>query len=280
LLFFTQEKGITDKDISEHLNELETKKIVFKLGDFYALKNDSEFSERRIRGNNNAKKMLEIAKKKSQFIARFPYVKGVFISGSLSKNYIDEDGDIDYFLITKPNRLWIARTLLVLYKKVFLFNSRKYFCVNYFIDENNLEIEEKNLFTATEISTLLPMVNETLYHDFMIANNWVKSFYPESTLQNENKIYSLKKGVFTKMVQSILNTKFGDVLDTFFMRKTLKRWQKKFKKFTPQEFELLMRTNKRVSKHHPSDFQTKVITSYENRVKDILKTYNIESLNS
>ena len=88
------------------------------------------------------------------------------ISGSLSKGYYDDDGDIDFFIITSPKRLWIARTFLILYKKIFLLNSRKYFCVNYFISSNALEIEEKNIFTATELTTLLPMFGNGSFHKF------------------------------------------------------------------------------------------------------------------
>ena len=68
--------------------------------------------------------------KRAKFISKFPYIENVSISGALSKNYYNNDGDIDFFLITQPNRLWIARTLLIIYKKMFLLNSRKYFCVN------------------------------------------------------------------------------------------------------------------------------------------------------
>ncbi|MEZ5195381.1 MAG: hypothetical protein R2764_02960 [Bacteroidales bacterium] len=83
------------------------------------------------------------AKRFSTFISNFPYVRGISLSGSLSKGYIGDDPDIDYFIITKENRLWLSCTMLIAFKKIFLFNSCKYFCVNYFIDTNNLEIEEK-----------------------------------------------------------------------------------------------------------------------------------------
>src|SRR5690606_3777846 len=104
------------------------------------------------RGNLMANKFSDIARKKAKLISQFPFVRGVMASGSLSKGYADEKSDIDFFIITIPNRLWIARTLLVLYKRIFLLNSHKFFCVNYFVDEKHLGIEEKNLFTATELA--------------------------------------------------------------------------------------------------------------------------------
>ncbi len=91
-----------------------------------------------------------------------------------------EDGDIDFFIITKADRLWICRTLLVLYKKVFLLNSRKYFCVNYFVDENNLKIKDKNMFTAIEVKHLLSVYNPELIGHFKEINNWTNEFIPGS----------------------------------------------------------------------------------------------------
>ena len=79
----------------------------------------------------------------TKFISKFPYVRAILLSGSISKGYMDKDSDVDYFIITQPNRLWVTRLLLMLFKKIFLFNSRKVFCINYFVDSEKLEIEEK-----------------------------------------------------------------------------------------------------------------------------------------
>ena len=85
----------------------------------------------------------------------FPFVRGVFLSGSISKGFMSESDDIDYFIITAPGRLWLTRTLLILFKKIFLFNSFRNFCLNYFIDSENLYIPEHNRYTATEIVFLI-----------------------------------------------------------------------------------------------------------------------------
>ncbi len=92
---------------------------------------------------------------------------------------MDERSDLDFFIITAPNRLWIARTLLVLYKRVFLANSHKHFCVNYFIDEKHLEIEEKNLFTATELATVIPLYGSKQYENLQGVNSWLARILPQ-----------------------------------------------------------------------------------------------------
>jgi len=87
------------------------------LGEFYCLFNNYALAERRKKGNDAAAKLLKKADKAANFIAAFPFVKGVAISGSLSKKFADEDADIDFFIITAANRLWLARTFLHLFLK-------------------------------------------------------------------------------------------------------------------------------------------------------------------
>jgi len=269
----------TRLNLDDELHWLVEAKLIFFLDGYYALRDDMTLVRKRVAGDHRAKSYIEQAFKKSRLIAKFPYVRGVFISGSLSKGTMTEDGDIDYFIVTAPNRLWIARTLLIAYKKVFLLNSRKYFCINYLIDDETLEIQHKNRFTATELVTLWPIVNRVLYQDLVKENSWVDSFYPEYFEGNDRGSMDVKSGFLKKTLESILDLKWGDVLDDFFMKLTLSRWRKKFPHMEKDDFDVALKTTKRVSKHHPSHFQKKVLEGYTHRISDLeLKMNEIQSV--
>ncbi|MBL4670060.1 MAG: hypothetical protein JKY30_12470 [Flavobacteriales bacterium] len=175
------------------------------------------------------------------------------------------DGDIDYFIITAANRLWICRSFLVLFKKTFLLNSKKYFCVNYFVDENNLEIHDQNMFTAIEISYLIPVYNEAIISQLKEKNSWTKDYFPNfhHPFNFPLKTNSIKG---SKIIEIILQDSFADKLDLWLMKKTFKRWENKFKHFNKEKFELTMRTNRGVSKHHPQDFQNRVLADLKERM--------------
>jgi len=120
---------------------LMAERAVYKFDNFYTLKNDLGIAKRRSAGNKKAAELIQVAKRVGSFLIRFPYVRGIGISGSLSKNFADEQSDIDLFIITAGNRLWVARTILHFFKKMtFLVNKQHLFCMNYFIDEQALEI--------------------------------------------------------------------------------------------------------------------------------------------
>ena len=171
-------KGLSKDQVRLDLNNLVDNSIIYKANDLYSLKNDPVAIIKRKEGTQRTIDFKEKAIKRAKLIGKFPYVRAVFISGSFSKGYMPIDGDIDYFVITKHNRMWLARTLIILYKKVFLFNSRKFFCVNYFLGEKDLNIDQKNIFTATEIFTLKPIINKDLYKNLLKENQWIELFWP------------------------------------------------------------------------------------------------------
>jgi hypothetical protein len=107
-LFF--EKCSLDNVMIE-VDELVHKRKIYRVGDSILLDNIPELVKRRDRGREKALKLWKVAQVVSHLMKRFPYVRGIFISGALAKLYMDRDTDIDFFIITKPERLWICRTI-------------------------------------------------------------------------------------------------------------------------------------------------------------------------
>jgi hypothetical protein len=273
---FTYTNISSKEEVKKQLSVLLDKKIVFKTDNYYTNGSTPELVSRRIKGNKMANEIMPKAIKISRKIAKFPFVESVNLSGSLSKGYYDLEDDIDFFIITKPNRLWIARTLLILYKKVFLLNSKKHFCVNYFISSNNLEISERNRFTATEMTTLIPVYGSTFYRKLLDANKWVADYFPNQKNTYNTSLRTVKKPILTLIIESILNTKAGCFIDDYFRKITLQKWNIKFNHLEKNDFNIAMKSTKNISKHHPQNFQKKVITQLEIDYKNITEKYQLE----
>ena len=269
--------SIGEKDVIESLETLNKQHHVFKFGEFYSVRPVAENVSRRLNGNKEAQKFLPIALKQSDLISRFPYVRAVMASGSLSKDYMDENCDLDFFIITTPRRLWICRTLLVLYKRLFLKNSHKLFCVNYFVDSEHLEIEEKNLFTATELATVIPLYGSSYYRQLHEKNyEWLIRFFPNFKPRMVDKTVS-KPETLKNFAEKIIDIFFGNLLDKAFMRLTLKRWKKIYNTgYTEKEFNIAFKTKPYASKNHPRNFQKKVMDAYQQRLEWFGKKIEME----
>ncbi len=272
--FSGSKSDISYETLHQILGELESDGLIQLHNNHACIFGVENKIERREIAAEKAEKLFDKAVRVSTFIQKFPFIEGVGISGSLSKGILHDDGDFDFFIIVKPNRVWVARTLLILYKKVFLLNSRKYFCVNYFIDSDHLEIEEKNRFTAVEISTLIPVCGE-VFDAFYTANRWANDYFPGNARTPFDTKHP-KKPIWSKMLQGILQGGLGNWADKRAMKLTLNRWQKKFGAFDDQKFELTMKSRRYVSKHHPNDFQNKVLTKFDTLRQEYIKQHSEE----
>ena len=268
--------GLKNKErIQEDLDDLVSRNIIVKVNDYYLAGNNPNHIEKRIRGNEMAVTALIKAKERAAFIAKFPFVEAVGVSGSLSKGYYDKDSDIDFFVITKPHKLWLCRTFLMLYKKIFLMNSRKFFCINYFMSSSSLEVQEKNRFTATEIKTLIPFQGKKAFAEFYSRNEWVSDIFAEFVPQLET-IEDVRKPKAVKFAEIIFDSKVGAIIDNLFKNITVGFWKMKFKEMAHADFKIALKSTQHVSKHHPLNFQKKVITALNEKYEEIKRNHNIE----
>ena len=267
--------GDTKHSVFEELEVLVSSGIVYNNNKFYSINHNSHLIPKRIEGNKRAIKKMKTAKLYSRFISHFPYVRGVFLSGSISKGYMDEKADIDYFIITAPNRLWITRILLVFFKKMFLLNSYKFFCINYFISTAELEIEEKNIYTAIELATLIPIYGADVYNEFYGANQWIKNYVPNYPKRDVNNLPASKKKIFQKVVESLLNNRLGDYVDDKIMKIFIRFDEKRYGELDEDIFRLAFKTRKNISKHHPNFFQKRVLESLRKKLEQLELKHNI-----
>ncbi len=244
--------------------------LIFRLGDFYSIKNDETAISRRVKGNKEAEKYIPMARRRAEFISQFPFVRAVMASGSLSKGYMDEKSDLDFFVVTAPNRLWIARTVFVLYRKMFVpFSRYKEFCTNYFLASDKLEIEEKNIFTATELATLIPLCNLDLYFKLMSDNHWMHDCLPNFRVKEDWNLNSAGETGFKALAEKIIDVLFGRQFNQFLMNVTLRRLKRKHSsRFSNSDFSLALKTKPYVSKVHLGNNQTRVLSLLQEKIKE------------
>jgi hypothetical protein len=265
---FLRINSVTEKDVIQSLDALAEQGQVSKFGEFYSLQPTESTVMRRVKGNQEAQRCFPLAQRKARFISHFPFVRSVLASGSFSKEYMDENSDLDFFIVTAPCRLWISRTLLVLYKRLFLNNSHKHFCVNYFVDSDHLEIEEKNLFTATELATVIPLYGAEFYQQLIAKNrSWLMEYFPNFKPRPSLDVPLHQNSLFKGIIESIFNLMAGKFLNSFFMRLTRRRWQQLYASSYPaDDFNVAFKTKEYVSKNHPRHFQKKVMDQYREQL--------------
>jgi hypothetical protein len=252
-------------EIKAILDNMEHTGKVFRFNEFYSL---SPFMEEQVylrkQANELALKKIKAARICAGIINSFPFVRFVGISGSMSKGYASPNSDFDFFIITEANRLWICRTLLHLFKKLtFIVKRQHSFCMNYFIDTTDLEIEEKNIFTAIELSSLTPVHGARAYAQLQNSNrDWVTSLLPNGYVRFNKPVPVFnKKSIAKRFAEFLLDRCFADKLNEKLMLITDYRWRKKWtnKNYPMTEYDLAFKTTLHISKNHPANHQKRVL---------------------
>lgn len=257
--------------ITQGLQELSVESRIYKFDDYYSLQDNYSIIQRRKKGNLKAWAVLRSAENIASFLSSFPFVRGVAVSGSLSKNYADEHSDIDFFIITAKNRLWLARTLMHIFKKIaILFRKQDFFCMNYYIDEEALQIREKNIYTAIEVATLLPLRGIDCFRRFYENNRWYRHYLPNHSMRI-SYVKEARKPILKGIAEFVFNNPFGNLLDYLLMKLTARRWEAKSRKGRTNKggVKMGMDCSKHYAKPDPENFQKQLLEIYGKRIQNL-----------
>ena len=109
-------------------------------------------------------------------ICAMPYVRMVALSGSIAHLNLDRDGDLDLFIVTRGRHAWSVTVAVILLSKIM--RRRRIVCANYAVADTNLAFGQPDLFTASQIIGLRPIVGSDLYRFLLAKNPFVYRFYP------------------------------------------------------------------------------------------------------
>jgi hypothetical protein len=109
-------------------------------------------------------------------ICAMPYVRLVALSGSIAHLNLDGAGDLDLFIVTRGRRVWSVAVAVVVLAK--LMRRRRIVCANFTIADSRLALEQQDLFTASQVIHLKPLIGRDVYDQLLDANPFVFRFYP------------------------------------------------------------------------------------------------------
>ncbi len=134
---------------------------------------------------------IEKAKRIAHFLSFFPTISLIAITGSLAVDNAREDDDLDLFIITRADTLWLTRLFVIPLVSIF-YKRRKPFairhspfairdsvCLNLWLDESALAVpkNKRSLYTAHEALQAKPLFDRGgAYTKFILANSWTSRY--------------------------------------------------------------------------------------------------------
>ena len=171
------------------------------------------------------KEHLTFVKKWSWLYKQFPFVDAIYLANSMSFNWLHADSDIDLFVVAQERRVWLARFFMTLMMCVYSIKrsrkiTRKRFCLSFFVDRNNQNLEslllhKRDIYLPYWIAHLVPIY---LHRWALIysQNLWIQSFLPNWTPQQHISLGihpSLEIGFFRKIIEICFYWWIGDFFE-------------------------------------------------------------------
>lgn len=165
-------------------------------GYYFIKPNKSSVSLRKKHALFSRSKLI-LANKAANYLKIIPFINLIAVTGALSMNNSHAHDDIDLFIITQKNRLWLTRLLSVIILELFHLRRRpstpvsdpdrniinNKICLNLFLDETSLSLSSsrRQLYTAHEVVQIKPLYDKkNTYHQFLFSNSWVRKFLPHA----------------------------------------------------------------------------------------------------
>jgi len=127
-----------------------------------------------------SKDLMKEARVSVKLLSLIPWLKMVAVTGAVASYNAIKDDDVDVFIVSEKNRLWITRFFVFLILK----SGGKYaqkgednrkFCCNLFADESGMKWgkDKQNMYVAREMLSMQPLLDrDRTYYKFIQANSW------------------------------------------------------------------------------------------------------------
>ncbi len=269
ILRFLPERVSSAQELGRHLERCAARGLISEASGYYSVRTEArELAELRGRKERRAALMWKAARLSAGIIKTFPFVRGVFVSGELSKNVASPRGDIDFLILTEPGRLWIARSLLTLFKKIFLLNKKKFFCINYFVAAGHCSLDAGNIYLASEVAHLKPLYNVPLFREYMRANQWIEMYFPAFSADGGATAHaSDRRSVLQRLFEAPFRLIDCSTLDDALMGMMQRVWARRYPQYDDATRNRIFRSTKHESRAYGGDFEHQILALYEERLR-------------
>ncbi|MDD3285639.1 MAG: hypothetical protein PHG95_03340 [Patescibacteria group bacterium] len=160
---------------------------------------DSLISVRKQRYHYTNRK-LKIARRAVRLFRLLPTVEFAALSNLIGRHNLRDGSDIDIFIISKENRIWITRLfcaglMKLLRQRPTPEKKRDKICLSFYVDGDHLDLSsmadgDDDYYFHFWLAGLYPLYDAGAYHhQLMQANVWLKKYLPNGDFVVNNQSY-------------------------------------------------------------------------------------------
>jgi hypothetical protein len=256
-------------DFLSSLNNFNHDRISFKHGFYYLTGRENILVTRQIRYNVSDRKFKR-AIRTTWWLSRLPWINLVGLANQIGAHNLRAEGDIDFFIITKPNRLWLSRLFLAGSLKLLNLrpkgsNTQDTFCLSFWVSESQLALHDfklnNDLYFTYWLASLTPLFDADNYYDHLIASNtWLNNFLPNWQTIKPNP----RRSIGEPRVQPISTWSLINKLENLARNWQIKHLPTELKSLANLDTRVVVNTN--VAKLHSEDRRVEFYKKYLNNL--------------
>jgi len=168
------------------------------------------------------KKLLKI----SFWLQMVPYMRAVFVTGSLAIGNVHKKSDLDLLIVTAPGRIWFSRFLISVLISLFGMRRKRFdkiapdkICLNHYITEKSLKIPFKSLYAAQVYAHMIPIWSkeQKTIDEFERLNSWISEYVCDWKIKRNYRFRTISNskvlGFIRRAGEFIFNNYIGDKIE-------------------------------------------------------------------
>jgi len=167
---------------------------------FYFLPGQEDLINIRKQRYHYTNRKLKIARRAVRLFSLLPTVRFVALSNLIGRHNLRDGSDIDIFIITKANRIWLTRLfcaglMKILRQRPTPSKKRDKICLSFYVDEAHLDLSGMTTGPDDQyfhfwLAGLYPIYDRGAYHHQLMSDNaWLKDYLPNGDFILSNQSY-------------------------------------------------------------------------------------------
>lgn len=224
-----------------------------------------QVAERR-RRSEEAERVWPRARQAAALLASFPWVRGVLVTGALSKQSASTRSDVDFLLLVEPGHVWSAKSALQGIRRILPGPIRELFCTNYLLATNSLLLDEQNYYTSMELATAVPLYGAEACVALLEQNRWVEKYLGgyEWAIERARRIPSVAPSRWERWTEPLQPS-----LEHWSLSLWNHYWNRKYDWLPENVRAQRFKRRPEVATNHLHDFQEYVLREFANRCDSV-----------